>query len=110
MSNATTTGRTPGGRLAGKVAIVTGAAGGIGRAIAARFSEEQAHVVVNDVNARGALEAGCVLSIDTDAHSPDGFDEIPYGIDVARRAWATPKNVINCWTFAELQKFLKKKR
>jgi rhamnulose-1-phosphate aldolase/alcohol dehydrogenase len=36
--------------LAGKVAIVTGAASGIGRAIAERFAEEGAHVVVTDVD------------------------------------------------------------
>jgi len=36
--------------LASKVAIVTGAASGIGRAIAERFAEEGAHVVVTDVD------------------------------------------------------------
>jgi rhamnulose-1-phosphate aldolase/alcohol dehydrogenase len=36
--------------LAGKVAIVTGAASGIGRAVAERFAEEGAHVVVTDVD------------------------------------------------------------
>jgi 3-oxoacyl-[acyl-carrier protein] reductase len=40
--------------MAGKVVIVTGAAAGIGRGIASRFSAEGAHVVVNDVDARGA--------------------------------------------------------
>lgn len=35
--------------LAGKVAVVTGAASGIGRAVAERFAEEGAHVVVTDV-------------------------------------------------------------
>lgn len=38
----------------GKVVIVTGAAKGIGQAIALRFGAEGAHVVVNDVNAEGA--------------------------------------------------------
>jgi rhamnulose-1-phosphate aldolase/alcohol dehydrogenase len=36
--------------LAGKVAIVTGAASGIGRAVAERFAEEGAHVVVTDID------------------------------------------------------------
>ena len=42
--------------LAGKVAIITGAAGGIGRACAERFAEEGAHVVVTDVDVALAEE------------------------------------------------------
>jgi rhamnulose-1-phosphate aldolase/alcohol dehydrogenase len=40
--------------LARQVAIVTGAASGIGRAIARRFGEEGAHVIVTDINLEGA--------------------------------------------------------
>ncbi len=43
-----------GDRLRGKVAIVTGAGSGIGRATAHRFGAEGAKVVVNDVNAEAA--------------------------------------------------------
>ena len=39
------------GRLKGKVAVVTGAASGIGRATALRFAAEGARLVVNDVDA-----------------------------------------------------------
>lgn len=40
-------------RLANKIAIVTGAGSGFGEAIARRFAQEGASVVVNDINAAG---------------------------------------------------------
>jgi NAD(P)-dependent dehydrogenase (short-subunit alcohol dehydrogenase family)/rhamnose utilization protein RhaD (predicted bifunctional aldolase and dehydrogenase) len=48
--------------LARRVALVTGAAGGIGRAIAERFAREGAHVVLTDLDdeaADGAADAIC---------------------------------------------------
>lgn len=65
---------------------------------------------LNETNARSAIESGVMLSINTDAHSTDELDLMPYGINVARRAWATKKHVINCMTWEELSKFLKRKR
>ena len=44
------------GRLAGKVIIVTGALGGIGRADAALFAREGARLVLTDISAKGAEE------------------------------------------------------
>jgi len=48
-------------RLAGKVALVTGAARGLGLAIARRFREEGATVVVNDLNGAAAEKAAAEL-------------------------------------------------
>ncbi|MCS7223348.1 MAG: bifunctional rhamnulose-1-phosphate aldolase/short-chain dehydrogenase [Armatimonadetes bacterium] len=42
--------------LSRRIAVVTGGAGGIGRAIAMRLAEEGAHVVVTDLDEKGAEE------------------------------------------------------
>ncbi|MEM7029581.1 MAG: SDR family NAD(P)-dependent oxidoreductase [Chloroflexota bacterium] len=49
-------------RLEGKVAIVTGAAKGIGAAIALRYSQEGASVVAVDVNADGVSETAAAIN------------------------------------------------
>src|SRR5580765_5494828 len=46
----------PRGELAGKVALVTGGASGIGRAAARLLAERGAHVVVGDLNLEGAQQ------------------------------------------------------
>jgi DNA polymerase (family 10) len=65
---------------------------------------------LNDIHARGAIEAGCMLAIDTDAHSTEELSSLNYGLDVARRAWTPAGRVINCLSFSQLRQFIAKKR
>jgi DNA polymerase (family 10) len=65
---------------------------------------------LNDVHARAAVAAGCKLSINTDAHSPEEFGQMILGIGVARRAWTTKRDVINCMSWDDLKAFIGKKR
>ena len=65
---------------------------------------------LNDAHARQAIEAGCVLCIDTDAHSPQGLDNLAGGLATARRAWVQSRHVVNCMTLAQLKKFAARKR
>ena len=50
------------GKLAGKVAVVTGAAGGMGRAVAVAFAAEGAKVAVSDIAAEGGNETVELIS------------------------------------------------
>jgi DNA polymerase (family 10) len=56
--------------------------------------------------ARRALELGCILSIDSDAHTTSEFDHLAWGISQARRAWVTPDRVLNTRSRAELMAWL----
>jgi DNA polymerase (family X) len=52
--------------------------------------------------ARRAVVAGCVLTIDSDAHHTRELDYVRWGISQARRAWVTAADVINTRSRAEV--------
>lgn len=67
-----------GDSLQGKVAVVTGAASGIGLAIAQRFANEGARVVISDIRLEAAQEAALALreqSLDAHAVAADMTNE-----------------------------------
>ncbi|MBF6599172.1 MAG: SDR family oxidoreductase [Dehalococcoidia bacterium] len=62
-------------RLQGKAALVTGAASGIGRAIATRFVAEGARVLVSDIDAAAAERTAASLGAAARANRCDTSDE-----------------------------------
>ncbi len=54
--------RPPDRELAGRIAFITGAASGIGRATAYRLAQEGAHVVIADLNLEGAQAVAADIS------------------------------------------------
>lgn len=70
--------------------------------VALEINADPARLDLNETHARRAVELGCRLSISTDAHTPDGLNQIVYGISIARRAWVAPDAVINTWPLKKL--------
>jgi DNA polymerase (family X) len=63
-----------------------------------------------DTLIREAVKRKIKLAIDTDAHKPEHFALMKYGVALARRGWATPDLVINTWPVDKLLDYLKKGR
>jgi len=65
---------------------------------------------LDDVYIRRAVEMGVKLAIDSDAHNLYGLDSLEFGVAMARRGWAEPKDVVNTLPLEELLKTLKRNR
>ena len=50
---------------------------------------------LKDAHARRAKELGVKLVIDTDAHRPENYDLMQFGVATARRGWVETKDVLN---------------
>jgi len=58
---------------------------------------------LDDIPARRAIEMGTPLVINTDAHRPEHMDLLPYGVSVARRAWAEAADVVRAWPLVRIR-------
>jgi DNA polymerase (family 10) len=81
-----------------------------------------AHRVIMEINAspyrldldwrwlRRAKELGILISINPDAHSLEGLDDVNYGVTAARKGWLAPEDVLNTYPPAEAAKLLRRRR
>jgi DNA polymerase (family 10) len=81
-----------------------------------------AHQVILEINAspyrldldwrwlRRAKELGILISINPDAHSLEGLDDVNYGVTTARKGWLAPEDVLNTYPPAEVAKILRRRR
>ena len=63
---------------------------------------------LNDTHAKLARDRGVKLVVSTDAHSPDSFGLLDWGILVARRAWLEPNDVLNTYPVDRLRATLRR--
>jgi DNA polymerase (family 10) len=81
-----------------------------------------AHGVIIEINAnprrldldwrmgKFAKESGMLTSINPDAHSVNGFDDIAYGVGIARKSWMEASDVFNTKSLPEVIKYLEDRR
>ena len=56
-----------------------------------------------------AKELGIAIPICPDAHSLEGFDNIRYGVGIARKGWLTKDDVMNCWDLKKISSYFSKR-
>jgi DNA polymerase (family 10) len=61
---------------------------------------------LRDIHIRAAVDAGAMLSMNTDAHRPADFEQLRYGILTGRRGWLQASSCINCLEHDALQTWL----
>ncbi len=76
----------------------------------AEINANPARLDLSGTYARRAVELGCTLVINCDAHSTDQIDLLPYGVHTARRGWVTAADVLNTRPLAEMLGMLKDRK
>jgi DNA polymerase (family 10) len=88
--------------------LLTAAAARLG--VALEINAQTARLDLSDTHARLARERGVQLVISTDAHAVGALNNLRWGVQMARRAWATPHDVLNTRGLNELRDSLRRSR
>jgi DNA polymerase (family 10) len=78
--------------------------------VALEINSQVDRLDLNERHARAARDRGVRLVISTDAHSVTALGNQRWGVQVARRAWVTPANVLNACPLEDLRASLRRHR
>ena len=78
--------------------------------VALEINAQTARLDLSDAHARLARERGVRLVISTDAHSAAALHNLRWGVQMARRAWATPNDILNTRSLNDLRDQLRRNR
>ena len=59
---------------------------------------------------KSAKELGMMTAINPDAHNIEGFEDIRFGVGIARKGWLEPANVLNTQPLARVLDYLNGKK
>jgi len=59
---------------------------------------------------RRAKDLGVLISLNPDAHSLEGLDDVGYGVTIARKGWLEPPDVLNTYPPEEVAQLLHRRR
>ncbi|MEM6394053.1 MAG: DNA polymerase/3'-5' exonuclease PolX [Planctomycetota bacterium] len=80
------------------------------RGIAMEINANHYRLDLRDTHARTALDCGCKLAINTDAHGPADLDQLRYGVLTARRSGASADDVVNTYSQEKLKAWIEATR
>ena len=78
--------------------------------VALEVNAQPERLDLTDVYCRMAKESGVLVSIASDAHAEQDYDNLGYGVSQARRGWLEAKDVLNTLSFAKLKAVLQRRR
>ena len=78
--------------------------------VAVELNAQPKRLDLNDAHILRARALGVKLAINSDAHGVEQLGFMRYGIDQARRGWLEKHNVLNCMSWQQLERWLKRRR
>lgn len=78
--------------------------------VALEINSNPVHLDMDEVHAKSAGKLGIIISIDTDSHAAHKFENLKFGVSVARRAWLSKEAIINTWPTEKIINWLKNRK